>query len=63
MDTPFMESNALLAIIRDDEVEAERILKEMLPGELSTLAQACGLLSSMCRMEQRRQRVRESANA
>jgi hypothetical protein len=54
----FTESNALLAIIRDDEEEAERILREMLPGELAALVNACGLLSSMCRSEARRQRDR-----
>lgn len=52
--TPFAESNALLAVIRDDDETVEEILRDMLPGELKELAQACDLLASMCRSERRR---------
>lgn len=46
-DTPFQETNALLAVMADDPDQARRILAEMLPSELSALADACDELSTL----------------
>jgi hypothetical protein len=45
--TGFQESNALLAVQVDDHEEAERILADMLPGELEMLADAATKLAEM----------------
>jgi hypothetical protein len=62
--TPFQESNALLALLRDDRDRAEAILRAMLPGELRTLQSAAYCLAELCLTEgQRRLRKRVEGGA
>lgn len=56
-ETQFLETNALMALLREDEAEAEAILKDMLPGELGALSRVCGQLAMMARDEQRAKRA------
>lgn len=49
--TPFVESNALLAVIREDYAEARGVLREMLPGELASLRRSCNDLIDCIRDE------------
>jgi hypothetical protein len=46
--TTFVETNALLACLGEDEAEAERIVKEMFPHERRGLADAAELLADIC---------------
>ena len=46
--TNFAESNALLAVMSSDEIEAQRILDGLFPGELSHLREAAQRLAEMC---------------
>lgn len=45
--TPFTESNALLAVIRDDLDEARRIIATMLPGERRALVRQAYQLADL----------------
>jgi hypothetical protein len=47
-ETPYAETEALLALLGEDESECERILLEFTPNELSTLARVAGELEEMC---------------
>lgn len=47
--TAFTETEALLACMEDDEAEADRIVKDMYPGERMALADAAGKLLDICR--------------
>ena len=47
--TRFLESEALLAVIRGEEEEAERLVAQMLPNERRELAQACNVLNDLAR--------------
>lgn len=51
--TGFQESNALLAVQNDDLEEAHRILADMLPGELESLADAATDLAELARSRAR----------
>jgi hypothetical protein len=42
------EARALHAMLDDDWDEAERILRDFLPGELRELERACGQLGVLC---------------
>lgn len=50
----YLETKALLALIRDEEQAAEWVLEDMQPGELSTLARTCDRLALMARAERDR---------
>jgi hypothetical protein len=52
--THFTESNALLAVVRDDEEEVERILRMMSEPELRALRNSAALLADYCRTHMRR---------
>lgn len=47
--TKFAETEALLAVANEDIETAERILGDMLPGEVDQLAQDARELAEMCR--------------
>lgn len=47
--TNFLESNALLAIQRDDDEHAKEILRTMLPNELRHLYQSADYLAYLAR--------------
>jgi hypothetical protein len=51
--TGFQESNALLAVQNDDIEEAQRVLADMLPGELIALADAAEMLADLARTRAR----------
>lgn len=51
MTQTYIESEALLAMIRDDGDEVTRLLRKMLPGELSELARSCDALAAVARAE------------
>jgi hypothetical protein len=61
MPGKLLEAEALLALIRDDEAEAKRLLREMLPGKLRRLAEAAGDLKWLVRDEILRQQVADRA--
>ena len=42
------EESALLAVLNDDEKEAEKLVATMLPGEKAALMRACTRLSMLC---------------
>jgi hypothetical protein len=46
--TKFVETEALLAVANEDIETAERLLGDMLPGELSRLARDARELAEMC---------------
>lgn len=46
--TPYTESNALLAVVRDDLDEARRIIATMLPGERRQLTNQAHKLADLC---------------
>jgi len=54
--TQFVETNALLAVMSDDKPAARAILRDMLDGELSDLADAVDDLSEVIAAEQRARR-------
>jgi hypothetical protein len=47
--TNFVESEALLALTVEDETECERLLRDMLPGELAALTGQAQQLADMAR--------------
>jgi hypothetical protein len=46
--TKFQETEALLAVANDDEETVDRILDDMLPGELKRLAEDAENLAEKC---------------
>ncbi len=48
MSGEFVETLALLAVLEDDDVELERLIKDMLPGERKALAKAAEKLNDHC---------------
>ena len=51
MTTPFIESNAILAMQSGDLEEVRRLVSELLPGERRELANAATNLADLCRPE------------
>lgn len=49
-ETPFLETEALIAAMDEDHDEVHRLLVEMLPGERRTLAEAASQLAYACDM-------------
>ncbi len=47
-DVMTAEAQALHAVLADDLDDAERILRDFLPGEFRALQRACGLLGALC---------------
>lgn len=52
-ETSFVESNALLAVIRGDSEEALQLVRDMLPGERARLADSLDDLSALIRLADR----------
>lgn len=47
-ETPYVETEALIAVMCDDIDKARRILREFYPSELSRLAEHAVQLASLC---------------
>ena len=60
-ETPFIESNALLALQRDANDEARGHLEQLLPGELIRLANTADELAVLARKIKRQKRLAEDA--
>lgn len=52
--TNFVETQALLAALGDDEKELARIVAGMLPGELTQLIDACAMVTDLAREQRAR---------
>jgi hypothetical protein len=59
--TPFVETEALLAVANEDTGAAEDILRDMLPGELARLRRDARELAEMC-ASMERIKAREESN-
>ena len=54
METPYLEANALLALISEEDERAEQIVEELLPGEARALARAARELAALADERARR---------
>lgn len=55
-ETPYIETELLLAVMNDDEDRAVSLLGEMLPGERQELARQCDQTAKLLRGWGRQQR-------
>lgn len=46
-----IEESALVAVLDDEETEAEKLIAQLLPGERARLAKAAGRLAELCEAE------------
>lgn len=43
-----IEENALVAVLDDEEADAEKLIAQLLPGERARLAKAASRLAELC---------------
>jgi hypothetical protein len=58
-ETPYLETEALLAVLKEDDEELDTILGKMLPGELAKLVSSCYLLADRAREARRRRPIQK----